>query len=119
MPIQLGEQFGNILTIHCSGKVQKSDYETFVPAFELMVKQHGKLRILFDLTGFQGWDVNALWEEVKFDVKHFSDIERIATVGEHKWEEFLAMFFKPFIAAKTRYFDSDQIEAAKKWLIVD
>ncbi len=118
MSIQITEQLGtNLVTVHCRGKVLKSDYESFVPEFELLVKKLGKLRILFDLTGFEGWEPSALWDEIKFDVKHFPDIERIATVGENKWEEFLAMLFKPFIAAKTRYFDSDQIDEAKQWLM--
>jgi hypothetical protein len=118
MAIQISEELGsNMVTIHCSGKVKHGDYQTFVPEFELLVKKYGKLRIFFDLTGFEGWEPSALWDEIKFDVKHFPDIERIATVGDNKWEEFLAMLFKPFIAAKTRYFDSAQIDEAKSWIL--
>jgi hypothetical protein len=32
----------------------KEDYEHFVPEFERLVRQHGKLRVLFDMTGFHG-----------------------------------------------------------------
>jgi len=32
---------------------------------------------------FQGWDAGALLEDVKFDVKHFSDIEWLAFVGDN------------------------------------
>jgi hypothetical protein len=60
----------------------KEDYEHFVPEFERLVRQHGKLRVLFDMTGFHGWEASALWEDIKFDSKHFADIERLAMVGK-------------------------------------
>ena len=69
MPIQLNEENGGkILVVHVSGKLVKADYEHFVPEFERLVRQHGKLRVLFDMTGFHGWDAGALWEDIKFDV---------------------------------------------------
>jgi len=49
MTIQLNEENGGkMLAIHVSGKLEKTDYEHFVPEFERLVRQHGKLRILFD-----------------------------------------------------------------------
>jgi len=93
MPIQLNEgNGGKILVVHVSGKLTKADYEHFVPEFERLVQQHGKLRLLFDMTGLQGWDAGALWEDVKFDMKHFADIERLAMVGERKWQQGMASF---------------------------
>lgn len=83
----------------------KAGYEHFVPEFERLVRQHGKLRVLFEMTGFHGWEIGALWEDIKFDIKHFADIERLATVGEKKWQRGMATFCKPFTKATIRYFD--------------
>ena len=74
-----------------AGRLAKADYEHFVPEFERLVRQHGKLRVLFDMTGFHGWDAGALWEDIKFDMKHFADIERLAMVGEKKWQQGMAI----------------------------
>ena len=64
MPIQLNEENGGkVLVVHVSGKLAKADYEHFVPEFERLVRQHGKLRVLFDMTGFHGWTAGALWED--------------------------------------------------------
>jgi phosphoketolase len=41
---------------------------------------------LFELTGFHGWEAGALWDEIKLDIRHFADIERLAVVGDKKWE---------------------------------
>jgi hypothetical protein len=57
MPIQLNqEDGGKILVVHVSGKLTKAEYEQLVPEFERLVRQHGKLRLLFDMTGFHGWE---------------------------------------------------------------
>jgi hypothetical protein len=117
MPIQLDEQDGGkILVVHVSGKLAKADYEHFVPEFDRLVRLHGKLRVLFDMTGFHGWETGALWEDIKFDVKHFADIERLAMVGDSKWEQGMATFCKPFTKAVIRYFDHAKADDARAWL---
>ena len=51
MPIQLHEEDGGkILVVHVSGKLVTADYEHFVPEFERLVRLHGTLRVLFDMT---------------------------------------------------------------------
>jgi len=55
MPIQLNEENGgNIPVVGFSGKLGKADYEHFVPEFERLLRQHGKLRVLIDMTR-DGW----------------------------------------------------------------
>jgi hypothetical protein len=117
MPIQLDEQNGGkLLVVHVSGKLAKADYQHFVPEFERLVQKHGKLRVLFDMTGFHGWEAGALWEDIKFDVKHFADIERLAMIGEKKWQQGMAMFCKPFTKATIQYFDHAKAANARLWL---
>jgi len=116
MPIQLKEEDdGKSLVIHVSGKLAKTDYPDFVSEFERLVRQHGKLRVLFDMTGLQGWDVGAAWEDTKFGIKHFADIERMAMVGDRKWQHGMAVLFKPFTKATIRYFDQPDAAEARKW----
>jgi hypothetical protein len=117
MPIQFNEENGGkILVIHISGKVVKADYKPFVPEFERLLQQHGKPRVMFDITDFHGWDAGGLWEDIKFDIKHFTDIERLAVVGDKKWHQGMAMFCKPFTKATIRYFDHAEAAEARKWL---
>ena len=117
MPIQLKQESGGrILVVHVSGKLVKEDYAHFVPEFERLLREHGKLRLLFDMTGFHGWEAGAAWEDFKFGVAHFADIERLAMVGEKKWQQGMATFCKPFTKATIRYFDHIDIAGARKWL---
>ena len=72
--------------------------------------------MLFDMSDFRGWDAGALWQEIKFDMKHFKDIERIAAVGDRRWQQWLTEFCEPFTKATIRYFDDAETAAARKWL---
>lgn len=117
MPIQFNEEdSGKILVIHVVGTLVKTDYGPFVSEFERLLRLHGKLRVLFDMRGFHGWDASGAWEDLKFDIKHFADIERLAVVGDKKLHHALAAFFKPFTEATIRYFDEADISEARRWL---
>ena len=119
MPLMLKSLANKTLWVQASGKFSKADYQHFVPEVERLISKHGKLRILFEMQDFHGWDVGALWEDIKFDFKHFSDIERLAMVGDKKWEEWMATFCKPFTTAAIRYFDVAQVEEARAWIEAD
>ena len=117
MPIQLTEETsGKTLTVRVSGKLASADYEHFVPEFERLVARNGKLRVLFEMSGFHGWEAGALWADTKFALKHFSDIDRLAMVGDKKWEHGMATFCKPFTKATVRYFDHTEAAEARRWL---
>ncbi|MBI2824942.1 MAG: STAS/SEC14 domain-containing protein [Planctomycetia bacterium] len=117
MTVELREDAANkTLVVRASGKLSKQDYERFGPEVERLIKSHGKVRILFEMQDFHGWEMGALWEDIKFDVKHFRDIEKLAVVGESKWQEGMAKFCKPFTSATIKYFDHAEADEAKKWL---
>ena len=113
--LQSGDN-GKILSVKVSEKLTTEDYEKFVPQIEELIKKHGKIRVLFHMHEFHGWTVGALWQDIKFDLKHFGDIERLAMVGDRKWEAGMAAFCKPFTTAKIRYFDVGEIEQARQWI---
>ena len=107
---------GRTLEIRITGKLTREDYEQFVPMMEQRIQQHGKLRLLVSMHDFHGWNAGALWEDLKFDLKHFNDIERLAIVGESKWQKGMSVFCRPFTTAKIRYFDQADATQADEWL---
>jgi len=117
MPIHINEPgAGNFLDVHVSGILSQTDYERFVPKFEQFVHQHGKSRVLFDMTGFHGWEAAAIWEELKFEAKHLADIERLAMVGDMNWQMVMTLFCKPFMKATIHFFDHSRAAEARRWL---
>lgn len=94
-------------------------YQTFAPLIDQQIKTYGKLRIVFEMRDFHGWTGGAIWEDIKFDFKHWKDIERVAIVGDARWESGMATFCKPFTLAKIRYFDISDIDDAMVWVAHD
>jgi hypothetical protein len=110
------ENDGKLLAVKMTGKLHKEDYRHFVPTVEAAVQRHGKVRMLVQMQNFHGWSAGALWEDMKFDLKHFNHIERLAIVGETTWEKWMAVFCKPFTTATIRYFPAEDLAAARAWI---
>lgn len=113
---QLPESFGKVLAFRMSGKLHDEDYKKFVPLVDAAIAEQGKVRMLAVLEDFHGWDMHALWDDIKFATTHMTKIERIAMVGDKQWEVWMARVCKPFTLAKIRYFDVGQIEEARTWI---
>lgn len=107
---------GKVLHVKVTGKLTKEAYEIFVPAIDEQIEQQGKVRILFEMEDFHGWTAGALWEDTKFGLHHWKDIERLALVGEKRWQKGMAAFCKPFTTAKVEYFEHDKLDEARAWV---
>jgi hypothetical protein len=108
-----------LLGLKLCGKLHDEDYEQFVPKVETLLTAEGKLRLFAQFEDFHGWDLHAAWDDLKFGLKHYSDFERIAMVGDRKWEKWMARFCRPFTKAKVKYFDRSEVDVAWRWLAED
>ena len=108
---------GSVVTLVFKGKLDRRDYEVFVPQLEWLIEKNKSIALLLELIDFKGWTVGALWEDTKFVVKHFDDIRKLALVGEGKhWGKGVAAFIKPFTRAEVRHFDAEEKDEAMAWL---
>jgi hypothetical protein len=105
-----------VVGLKLCGKLHDGDYREFVPQIETILTAEGRVRLFVQLEDFHGWDLHAAWDDLKFQLRHYSDFERIAMVGDRKWEEWMASFCRPLAKAKVRDFDKSQVAAAWKWL---
>ena len=115
--VELNERAGGkVLEVHLTGRLEKEDYDLFVPVFERLIEEHGKLHLLLILDDFEGWTAGALWQDLKVDFEHWDDIAKLAIVGENRWEKGMADFCKPFTSAEVKFFEKDDLDAAREWL---
>jgi hypothetical protein len=110
------EADGRILVLTLTGKLEAADYAQFVEQVDQAVKNHGKIRFIVEMHDFHGWTFGALWEDIRFDVSHYSQIERLALIGNQKWQAGMASFCKPFTTATVRYFDEAAADEASIWI---
>ena len=113
---ELKRDSDKVVGFKLSGKLHDEDYKTFVPRIDAAIAEEGKVRLLAWFHDFHGWDLHALWDDTLFATTHCTKIERIALVGDKKWEEWMAKVCKPFTMAKIEYFDASEIDAAWQWL---
>jgi len=106
----------NVFEVDLHGRLSREDFEQIVPDTEMLIARYGKIRLLVTMHDFEGWDAGAFWEEIKWEAKHFNDIERIAIVGDERWHKAMASFCKPFTTGQIRYFQLHQLDDAYSWV---
>ena len=117
MPATFRPESANHYRIDVSGLVQKSELENVQGAIAQEIARIGKVRLLFVLDQFKGWQKGQGWGDMDFYEKHGQDIERIAIVGEEKWRDDALMFaLADLRKAPTRYFLPAEFEQARTWL---
>ena len=105
------------IVIRASGTLTTDDYEQALPEIEhAMTLSQAPLRVMLRLEDFHGWEIGALWQELKFDLKHRGDVARIAVIGETRLEEWAARLSTPFAPAEMRFFSTAQEAEADTWL---
>ena len=78
--------------IKVGSTLTREDYKEIVPEIEQKIKQFGSIKLLMQIDGFKSIEPAALWEELKFDIKHHNDFEQIAIVGDEGWAKWSAKF---------------------------
>ena len=108
---------GRILEVRLSGKLEKSDYEDFIPEIDRLIEERpAGLRLLVIFDDFKGWDAGGFWEDLKFGAGHLTEFERLAMVGDTTWEKAMAMFCKPITTADVKYFPIEEADRARAWI---
>ena len=107
--------FPKTIGVKLSGKLHDKDYKSFMPTFETLVAE-GNKRLFVQCEDFHGWDLHAAWDDFRFALKHYSDFDRIAMVGERGWQKWMVPVCKPFTKAKVRYFGISQVDDARAWI---
>ena len=87
------------------------------PRLEQAIAEHGPISILVHIETLKGVELGALWEELKFDLRHSRDFERMALVGDKSWHERAMRFAAHFVPGDARFFPSTGIDNAWGWIL--
>jgi hypothetical protein len=102
-----GDEF--FLTLKAQGKLTHRDYETITPMIDsaLSAVKDPKVKVLFDGTELEGWELRAAWDDFKLGLKHGNQFDKVAIYGNKKWQEFAAKIGTWFISGEARFFDNE------------
>jgi SpoIIAA-like len=112
---KLSRSHDSVLGFRVSGDVMRADYDVLFPATEEVVDTAGAVRMLLDLRELR-WEKAEAWgADLKFGREFRHAIQRMALVGDHAWEKWMARIAEPIgYAEEIRYFTDD--EEAWVWL---
>jgi hypothetical protein len=117
VPASIRSEEGNRYRVDVSGMLRKSEMEKAQATLAQEIARVGKVRMLFVLDRFEGWEKGADWGDLRFYEAHGQNIERIAIVGEEKWRDDALMFALAGLRkAPTRYFLPAELDRARAWL---
>ena len=117
MSVKVGDVSDGLLTVKIAGKLKKSELERAQASTLEVIREHGKVRILVIATGFLGWERQDDWNDVSFPAKVGKQIEKIAIVGERRWEDLVLAFMgKGFRPTAIEYFDTGELARARAWV---
>ena len=107
----------DVLAIEASGKVTHDDYRnTLIPKAEAMMAE-GPIKMLYVIgKDFAGFELEALWDDGAFGLRHWHDFSHIAVVTDHAWMRAMVSMFKPFFHGNVRLFGLAELPAAKDWI---
>jgi len=96
------------LDLKAAGKLTHEDYEIINPMVDsaLGVIKHANVKVLFDASELEGWEVRAAWDDFKFALKHNNEFSRIAIYGNQHWLENSAKVASWFISGEIQYFEN-------------
>ena len=116
MPFTVDMSDPTIVSATVSGKLTHQDYLEAVPRLDRAIAARGPLRLLFELAVFDGWEARGAWDDLAFELRNYNSFERVAVVGDRRWEAWMTNLFRPFVNAEVRFFDRRAIGAARAWL---
>jgi hypothetical protein len=99
------------------GKLTHEDYKMFVPMIDKALKKAKGLEadLLVDMREFKGWEFLAALDDFKFGVKHRNAFDKMAIVGNRKWEEQSTAMMSHLMKGKMKFFKKR--EKALAWLL--
>ena len=112
----LPESEGRRVFVKASGKLTDADYKALIPQLEGTIDKYGPIRLLVDMGEFEGIELRAAWDDFAFGLKHWNDFERMALVGDKRWEELSVKAFNCLTKGDIRYFDLADGNLARAWI---
>jgi hypothetical protein len=98
------------------GRLTHDDYEMITPLLENALNgvEHPNISLLIDATNFEGWSLQAVWDDLKLGLKHNKDFYKIALVGNKSWQEYGVKISNWFSKGSIEYFE--KTDDALAWL---
>lgn len=106
----------SFIYIKAIGKLTHDDYEAFTPELEKYLKEVDDKELLafIDVTEFKGWELQAIWDDFKIDLKYGKKFAKIAMYGTQNYLDSVSKVSSWFMSGEMKSFESPK--DAFEWL---
>ena len=103
------------------GEFDEKGFKQSLVEFLPVLQTRSRLNVYFEIVSLTEVEAKAIWNEVKFDVQNFKDlqkkIEKVALVTDMSWIRTMAEASSSIIPGiRLKSFKFDEAEAAKAWI---
>lgn len=117
MSAEIISHIGGLVTAKISGKLTYSELTSLQKQVINIIGREGGIRVLVITEDFLGWDKAGDWDDISFQDTSDPYINKMALVGEKKWEELALLFTsKGFREFPIEYFTPAELSKAQAWL---
>jgi hypothetical protein len=118
MPASIQHESGNLFRVRISGVLRQAELKDVQAVAAQEIARLGRIKLLFVLEQFEGWERDANWGDLAFYEAHDQDIDKIAIVGEEKWRDHgLAFAGAGIRKAAVHFFHPADSAQARAWLL--
>ena len=117
MSIEIIDVSAGVLTFKVTGRLNQAEFAASQKRAGEIIQQQGKVRFLVLVENLTSIDKAGDWGNVSFQADHDPFIEKIAIIGDKKWEDVALMFTgKGIRRVPIEYFLPADLVNAKAWL---
>jgi hypothetical protein len=108
----------NVIALSAYGKVTHQDYvRVLIPAVEEKIRTNDKIRLFYHLgEGITGFDLEAIWDDARTGLKHFSAFEKIAVVTDIVPLRDAIKVFRVFRGCPVQVYSNEDFAEAASWI---
>ncbi len=101
-----------------SGDVTGKDYDTILtPAIDKAIERYDHVKLLVQAgPGFEGYSLDAMWDDTKLGLQHWNGFERVAVVTDVGWSKIGVKAMAFLMPCPVQLFAMGELDVAKRWL---
>lgn len=120
MSATLEQENDRICVLRVGSVLKKTELDEVQAEFVEEIFAAGPVKLLVRLENFTGWEKGGGWDDTEFFFSHRDDFERIAVVGNPRWEaEVLAFTGAGLRKGPVKFFPENAETEARAWLAAE
>ena len=117
MSANLEQHADRLCVLRIGGELKKSELDAAQAEFVEKIAGAGTVKLLVLLENFTGWERDEAWGDTDFFFSHRNDFERIAVVGNRRYEaQVLAFTGAGLRKGPVKFFSETGESEARAWL---